>query len=49
MKLRLLVPFALVVSLSVVALAGCQASSPAPAASSAASGSTTTAGAPGEL
>ncbi|MFM9877143.1 MAG: hypothetical protein ACKVOG_04750 [Rhodoglobus sp.] len=43
MKLRLLVPFALVVSLSVVALAGCQASSPAPASSSAASGSTTTA------
>ena len=43
MKLRLLVPVALVASLSVVALAGCQASSPAPAGSSAASGSTTTA------
>ena len=43
MKLRLLVPVVLVASLSVVALAGCQGSSPAPASSSAASGSTTTA------
>lgn len=43
MKLRLLVPVALVASLSVVALAGCQVSSPTPASSSAAAGSTTTA------
>ncbi len=43
MKLRLLVPVALVASLSVVALTGCQVSSPTPASSSAAAGSTTTA------
>jgi hypothetical protein len=43
MKLRLLVPVALAAALSVVALAGGQASSPAPAGSSAVSGSTTTA------
>jgi hypothetical protein len=43
LKLRLLVPVALVASLSVVALAGCKASSPAPASSSAATGSTSTA------
>lgn len=43
MKLRLLVPVALVASLTVLALAGCQAISPAPASSSATSGSPTTA------
>ncbi|MET3768638.1 hypothetical protein ABIB15_001320 [Marisediminicola sp. UYEF4] len=44
MKLRLLVPVALVASLTVVALAGCQSTTPAPASSQAA-GSGTSAGA----
>ncbi|GAA1743625.1 hypothetical protein [Microcella frigidaquae] len=43
MNRRLLVPIALVASLTVAGLAGCQAAVTAPASSSAASGSTTTA------
>lgn len=43
MKPGLLVPIALVVALSVAALAGCQAATPTPAGSSAGSGSSTTA------